>query len=741
MAEVLTRPRVTLEVLGPAPVVRPQPGEGCDYRLCGSIAELQAYLAPARTDRIAFGADWEASSLNTHLARPAGLSVAISDRTALYVPVGHLVAPVANLPIQEVLHALTEADAAGADSLWYNVAYDVELSWMSLGWEPQRWQEVWAGVFLVDANVLELGLKASALRFLGESMQELSALDTDWVRLSRREQATTSWRLPHLLPPEVVAPYGCDDAAKTRRLWFHPEVQAALQAQGVIYDLERRVSPVLRAGNRHGVYLDARRLRQLRDEVETRRAALQAAIWAQLGEPVTLSRKAYLGQKLLDLGIPILERTDTGLPTVNVKVLSAYQRAHPVVPLLIQYAQLTAQLENYVVKLLKAHAYFAAQPWAEGRVRFPFKHLGVPTGRMKCGSGDKGLAAYTKGYADVNAQSIPDVEKATTYLPNIRSAFVAPPEFVVVAIDYNQIELRGTANLSGEPLWLRAYQQGADLHVVNAQAIATIQEPGVIVTADDKRRRGGAKATGFALLYGGDAHTIARNAGIPLADAQKLLDAFFQSLPTLKRWIDQTIRHARATKRVQTYFGRVRKLDAFFTPEPPRPPKGTPKTTPASERWRRWFINDLRGQREAINSPVQGVAADLFKHAVTTVAPILSAAGPGLASPQVLWLHDEVVFYCHAQHVTRLVPQVVQAMEFAVPGWPVPLKADAEIGSRRLYLEAQRRKAVTEGNPTDLYDQQLAQPFPDTGEGSSWGELVPYATWVERFAPDALHSP
>jgi DNA polymerase I len=727
---------LTLDCVGPAPVVRPAPGHGCDFQLCGSIAQLRAYLAPARTDRVAFGADWEATSLNPHLARPAGLSVAISDRSGLYVPVGHLVDPEANLPVGEVVHALAEADAAGADSLWYNVAYDHEVSWTRLDWEPTCWAEVWAGVFLVDSNVLELGLKASAARLLGETMLELSDLDRDWVRLSKREQAAIPYRLPHQLPPAVVMPYGCDDAEKTRRLWFHPAVQQAVAEQRVIYDLERRVSPVLREGNRHGVYLSEPTLARLAAEVEARRATLQTTIWATLGEDIQLSRKAYLGQKLLDLGIPILERTETGLPTVNVKVLAGYASRHPVIPLLISYAQLTAQLENYIQKLQRAAASFRTQPWAEGRVRFPFKHLGVPTGRMKCGSGLHGMAAYRTGVADVNAQSIPDPDKAPD-LPNIRRAFVAPEGFVVLALDYNQIELRLLANLSGEPLWIQTYAAGGDLHLVNAQAIAAINEPGVTVLPDDKRRRGAAKATSFALAYGGDAHTIAHHARLPLPDAQALYDGFFAALPTLGRWMRQTMAHASATKQARTPFGRIRRLHQFFPPEPPRPPRGTRKDAPGYQRWLRWWQLHARGQREALNHPIQGGAADVFKHATTRIRDALRQHGwgPGLVSPQVLWLHDEVVLYCHHTHVTTCVPVVKAAMEFPVPGWPVPLQADPEVGSDRLYLEAQRAHAVQQGLPTAALDASLAEAMgqPEFGRGSSWGTLVPYATWVARY--------
>jgi DNA polymerase-1 len=718
---------VTLDVLGPAPVVRPRPGEGCDFQLCGSIAQLRAYLQPALQDRIPFAADWEATSLNTLLARPAGLSVAMSPRSALYVPLGHFVQPEANLPVPEVVQVLAEADAAGAASLWFNVAYDHELSHMALGWAPVHWHDVLMAVFLVDSNAYELGLKASSLRFFGEPMQELSDLDAQWLQLSKVQRKVTPFKLPHQLAPSVVAPYGCDDAEKTRRLWFHPEVQQAVREQALVLQIEERLSPVLREGNRHGVVLDRERLVALRDEVTLRLAALTADIHAQLGEPVVLSRKAYLGEKLLALGLPIAERTATGKATVNVKVLAKYADAHPVVALLIAHAQLTAQRDNYLVKLLRAYDYFAARPWSHGRVRFAFNAIGVPTGRMKCGGGGKGVEAFAKGVADVNAQSIPDVEKATGYLPNIRSAFIAPEDFVVVAFDYNQIELRITANASGEQGWIDAYLRGADLHLVNAQRIANVKEPGLIVQPDDKRRRGGAKATGFALVYGGDEHTVARNAGLPLAEAKGIVDAFFLANPAIKRWMDSQARLAEGQRRVTTKFGRVRHLGQFFGPEPPRPPRGTPKTDPAQQRWIRWWQDRARGHREAINDPVQGGAADVFKVACRRVADALATQGwgPGIVSPQVLWIHDELVVYVHADWVTRVVPVVQAAMTLTLTDWPVPLTVDVEVGSERLY------QAQHPG-----YTSPLVSPIPWTGRGSSWGTLVPYATWVAAQAAD-----
>ena len=715
-----------IEIVGQGPVVRPLPGDDCDYRLCTSIAELRDYLRPALQDRQPFGADWEATSLNPKLARPAGLGVSTAAKSGLYVPVGHLVAPEVNLPASEVIRVLRDADDAGATSVWFNGgAYDLEIMFQSFRWEPTHWHDVLIDVNLFDSNAKEMGLKASALRFLGEKMYEISDLDAEWVKLSRTQQKQQMYKLPHELDPRVVRVYGCADPDMTLRLYHHPPLRDAYSDQKLIGYLEHQVSYPVREGNRYGTYLDQDRLLALQDDAKQLVAEAEQRVWAALGEPIPLSKKQKVAQKLLDLGVPITERTEKGAPTVATKVLDRYRGEHPAIDALILWAQAEAQERNYIRKLLAAADHFAQQPWAEGRVRFPFKHLGVPTGRMKCGVGGRGRAeAYAQGVADVNVQSIPQHEKAP-HLPNIRTAFVAPPDFVTVTIDYSQIEVRIVANLSREPKWIDTYQDPTgDIHVTNAQAIANVREPGVIVTKDDKLRRGHAKTTTFALLYGGDESTIARNAGVTVKEGKAILDAFFVGLPHVKQWTDSLGAQAESMKRVRTFMGRVRHLEEFF-----------PAKTAGLDRKALYRLN-LRGKREAINHPVQGGAADIFKTACVLVRREIATRGwgPDVVSPVVLWIHDELVFYCHKDWVTTVVPAVCRAMEFGVKHWPVPLKVDAEIGSRKLYLEAQIAKREKDGEDASDLTALLATVTDDFGRGSSWGETVSYDTWVARYA-------
>jgi DNA polymerase I len=727
-----------IEVVGPAPVIRPQPGAGCDYDTVGSIAELREYLRPALQDRQPFGADWETTHLNPALAHPVGLSVSMTNTSARYVPVAHMLSPGANLPEAEVRQVLKDLDAAKAESLWYNAGYDVEVQYRRWDWEPQHWHDVQIAVFLVNSNVIELNLKTTALRFLGRKMQTLEELDEEWITLSKAARKGRSPKLPHQLPVEKVAPYGCDDACCTRAIWFHKDVQQAITEQAWIFQLEERLVPVMREGNRHGVYLDVAQLERLQAECVAQLDRLRPQLLAQLGgTPFKLSQRAVLGERLLAInavgyvdqnpkspshGKWVVERTSQGHVTTNKKILDKYRRQHAIIPQLIEYNELEAQERNYLRKLIKAAKHFATQSWADGRCRFAFNAIGVPTGRMKCGGAGKGGEAYLKGVVDVNAQSLPDHEKAP-YLPNTRSGIVAPPGFVIVAGDYSQIELRIPANLAKEPVWIDAFLTGKDIHVQNAQVIANVREPGIHVTKDDKMRRGKAKTTSFALLYGGDERTVARNAGIPEAEAKQILDAFFSGLPCLASWVRTMHQSARSRKQVATFLGRIRHLEQFFLPEPSRRD---------FRAWKAWKRLDERGCREAINDPIQGGAADLFKHACWRLQQAITAQGwgPEIISPQVFWVHDEVVFYVKAEWVTTVIPVLRAAMEFPVRDWVVPLKAEFEVSSRVLYAEAKQTAALQAG------DADKAQHWGDYAQGPehcNYGELVDLDTWLARY--------
>jgi DNA polymerase-1 len=732
-----------IQLLGPGPVIRPQPGEGCDYQRVTSIAELREYLRPCFEQKIPFGADWETSSLNPYRAMPVGLSVSVGPKSARYVSVGHMLTPEANLSVMEVLAVLQELDALGVYSIWYNASYDLEVMWNALKWEPLHWHDAQIAVFLINSNVIELNLKATAMRLLGEKMQTIEELDAEWIILSQKAKKEREPKRPHDLPADTVTPYGCADADCTLRIWHHPDAVKARADQPLIFQLEEQVIPVLREGIRHGVYLDVTQLRALQMDAKARIDALLPEIYRLMEcEPFPLSKRAVLGEKLFELkaigyvetnskspdhGQWTVQRGKEGKVTTAKKVLDKYRRQHPVIPLLIQYNELEAQERMYIRKLIKAAEYFATQPWAQGRSRFAFNSIGVPTGRMKCGGSGRGGEAYGKGMVDVNGQSLPDHEKAP-YLPNTRSAIVAPPGYVVLAADYSQIELRIPANIAQETKWIEAFNTGQDIHLTNAQLITNVREPGVVVAPDDKKRRGAAKSTSFALLYGGDENTISRNAGIPIDESKQILDAFFKGLPRLKAWVDAMHASARSNKQVRTFLGRIRHLEQYFLPEPSRRD---------FQLWKAWKKLDARGCREAINDPIQGGAADIFKLACVLLRRAVQQQGWGLdiISPQIYWVHDEVVWYVKQEWVTRVVPVLRQAMEFEIKGWQVPLKAEFEVSSRKLYAQQKATKARKDGKVDEAAQWDLIAAGP---EHHNYGELVDLDTWAAVYAAGSV---
>ena len=321
----------------------------------------------------------------------------------------------------------------------------------------------------------------------------------------------------------------------------------------------------------------------------------------------------------------------------------------------MQYRELSLQCRNYLDKLIAADTHFGPL------VRFAFNTLGAPTGRMSAGGEGKASEAYAKGVVDLNVQSIPDHEKAP-YLPNIRSAFVANDpragtfDWVWVSIDYSQIEMRVAANLSREPAWIRSFSEGVDIHLTNARL--AYDNPNLTEKNKEERKKG--KGMGFAVLFGASESTVAQQGGIALDVAKRLVQTFFAGAPKLKAWIDWSHLVARADRRIKTRFGRLRRLEEYFAPDAPR-----------------WLQE--KGKREAVNTQVQGAAADVFKVAAYKCAATVQAAYPNDVF-QTLWVHDEVNFRVRHSKVGEIVPALITAMEIEVKDWPVKLVVDAEVG-------------------------------------------------------------
>lgn len=632
-----------------------------DYRLCESVADLREYLRPAVEAKQPISADWESSSLNFYNGKlfAVGLSVSAKHGTARYVPLLHIVGAEHNLPIDEVLEVLKWADVQ-VPLVFYGYKYDGHLMRYRFDWEPEHWEDAIIAVYLEDSNQKQFGLKFTSQRLLGIKMLEY-------------EDVAGAKNFSEVHPLEAVN-YACADADMTRRLWLLPKVQAAIKDQNFIYTLEKKLLPVIRDGINAGVYLDKARLQKMRDdigaEIKVKGKVLKEAtgeakklrekIFELAGGPFELDSPQKLGTKLIQLGVPILERTDGDQIATGKEVLEKYAPSHPICEAIVQYRELNTQCRNYLDKLISAYDHFGAL------VRFSFNSIGAPTGRMSAGGEGKKGEAYEKGFVDLNVQSIPDHEKKK-YLPNIRSAFVAndptipeddprADEWVWVSIDYSQIEMRVAANLSREPAWIKSFAEGADFHETNAKL--AYGDPEIVKKDKNARKKG--KTMGFAVLFQASPDTVAAHGNIAVEVAKKLIDTFYANAPTLCNWIAGVKRSAESNKCVKTYFGRLRRLEEYFTADAPR-----------------WLRE--KGKREAVNSPVQGGAADVFKIACYKTWKLVRERWPGDAH-QILWIHDELNFRVRRVKVAEVVPQILKTMEFEVKGWPVEIKAEAEVG-------------------------------------------------------------
>lgn len=673
-----------------------------DYRLCLSIPEFEEYVQPALSGKIPAGLDWEMTGLNVWKDHLVGFSFSYQAGKGIYVPVGHYVGAEFNLPLPEVARVLKEIDKSGLLQIWYNYRFDSAFMLRDLGWEPTmgHWVDAMFGPFLEDANVKQYGLKFTSQRMLGVDMIEYSELVGTGVGF-------------HMVPPEQAPPYACADSDLTRRIWFLPEVQAALKEQALVSQIEHKALIPIREGVDKGIWLDKMTLlrqaaaiggvfRNKKKEIikvipglatETR-----AEIFKLAGGEFDLDSPKQLGEKLVALGVEIEEKTEkTGQVSTGKEILEKYAPKYPICAGVVKYRKLETQRRNYIDKLIA---------WVEKfgpLARFSFNQIGAPTGRMSAGGEGNKVEAGSKGYADMNVQSIPDPEKAP-YLPNIRSAFVANDprvgevyerfcreyrfdyetadpmlletldawlkeagcnpddarfgdEWVIVAIDYSQIELRVAANVFREPLWIEAFLRGDDIHMINARL--AYRDP--TITKKDPRRKHG-KTMNFATLYGAQADTVAAHGGITSKLAQSMMDNFFGAARRLKDGIESFQRQAKANGWIKTWTGRKRILKHYYLPNGPK-----------------WLA--LEGDRQAVNSPIQGGAADIFKIALFKVRKFLIEQGWHQKDWfPVLFVHDELVSIVRRSKLYDMLPQVVKTMEFEVKGWPVPIKADAEVG-------------------------------------------------------------
>ena len=477
-----------------------------------------------------------------------------------------------------------------------------------------------------------------ASRLLLPTRKEHALVDVARERLN--------WELPALpearrgrgapleLAVEEVAPVA--GAAASAVLELAPSLRQALEDEGLssLYrDIERPLVPVLVRMERAGIAVDTSSMDAMSAEFGTALLDLQKRIHAAAGRSFNIASTRELGQVLFEeLKLPVLKRLKTG-PSTDQDVLERLAEQHPLPALILEHRSLAKLKGTYLDALPQLVE-------SDGRIHTTFHQSGAATGRLSS--------------SDPNLQNIPI---RTELSKRIRAAFVAAPGYRLVSADYSQVELRILAHFAEDPALLEAFRRGEDVHAATAaETFAVAREA---VTPDQRRI---AKVLNFGIAYGLSAFGLSQRLDLPAKEAQAIIDRYFARYAAVKRWLDLTVEKARAEGEVRTLFGRKRAL--------PEMRSRNPALRQASERM-------------AVNTPIQGTAADLIKIAMVRVEGALERER--LEARLLLQVHDELVLEVEASLVNR-VTELVRAEMRAAGSLLVPLEVEA--GAGRSWAEA-----------------------------------------------------
>ncbi len=605
---------------------------GTRTRLVTTPAELEA-LAAVLASGTAFALDTETTSLLAVDAELVGYSFSVAAGEGYYVPVASR-----DLPEGERAGEGLSSDVAAAIlgpvlrdprtvKVGQNLKYDINVL-------ARAGLELGGPLFdtMVAAALLHPERRTNNMDVLAREFLGLAT--TPITDLIGKGKAQISMRE---VPVAAVADYAAEDADVTWRLYQH--LGGLLAAAGddvrrLFDDVEMPLVRVLAAMERQGVELDAGFLASYAEVLRGRTEELRGALMIAAGVEFNPDSPKQLGEVLFDrLGLPVIKRTKTGRST-DAEVLErlASDTDHPLPRLLLEYRELTKLLGTYVEPL---PGYLAA---STGRLHASFHQTGAATGRLSS--------------SEPNIQNIPVRTEAGR---EIRRAFRAPAGKVLVSADYSQIELRMLAHFSADEELARAFREGLDIHAHVASQLF-----GVPLDAVTSEQRRVAKTVNFGIIYGQSAFGLARTLGIPQREAGDFIAAYKARYPGLDRFIAECVGAAEANGYVSTILGRRRLV---------------PEVRSSNRNLRQL------GERVAVNTVIQGSAADLIKVAMVRLKARLDADFPG--AHLLIQVHDELVLEAPRSTADAVCGATVEEMTGAMD-LGVPLRVDAAMGTNWL---------------------------------------------------------
>ena len=592
-----------------------------EYHLVDSPAE-RAKLIKTLQARDCFCLDTETTSLDPKAARLVGLSFSFAPHTGYYVPVPQDAAE-ANRVLVEFRPVL---ESERIEKVGHNLKFDLSVL---------RWHGVSVGGKLFDTMVAHSLIEPDMRHtmdylsevYLGYTPVPISRLIGD-AKAAQVNMAD--------VPVARVAEYSAEDADVTWQL--RAALEPLLKQKGqerVFYEVESPLIPVLVDMEFEGIKVDAAALADFGTHLSKEMDEAEKTIYRLAGTTFNLNSPRQLGQVLFDVlkigDAP--KKTKTGQYATDEQTLLALATDHEIVRRLLEYRTASKLKSTYADALPEAI-------WpATGRVHTTYNQVMTTTGRLNS--------------QNPNLQNIPI---RTERGQEIRKAFVPRNgEYRLLSADYSQIELRILAALSHEATMLQAFQAGEDIHAATAARVF-----GVALDAVTPEMRRKAKMVNFGIAYGISAFGLSQRLGIPRAEAGEIIDQYFKQFPGIRRYMDETIGFARKHGYVETVTGRRRYLRDI-----------------------RSANNTVRGgaERNAINAPIQGTAADMIKLAMIAIHREL--ARRNLNTRMLLQVHDELVFDLYLAEQKEVVQLAEEKMKNAIP-LDVPIVVEMGVGENWL---------------------------------------------------------
>jgi len=592
-----------------------------DYQTLTTWEQLDAWLLQLQAAPLA-AVDTETDSLDGMRARIVGISFAVEPGRAAYVPLAHNYGDAPEqLALDEVLAKLRPwlEDPAKA-KVGQNIKYDLHV-FANAGITARGYlHDTMLQSYVLEAHKPH-GLESLADRHLGRkglSYEDVCGKGANQIAFAQVDVARATT-------------YSCEDSEMTlqvhQKLW--PELERDARLRYVYEQIEMPVSVVLERVERHGVLIDAAVLARQSHELGERLLALEQQAYDLAGQPFNMGSPKQIGDILFNkLGLPVKKKTATGAPSTDEEVLQELAADYPLPAKILEHRSLAKLKGTYTDKLP-----LMVNP-ATGRVHTNYAQAVAVTGRLSSN--------------DPNLQNIPI---RTPEGRRVREAFIAPPGHVLMSADYSQIELRIMAHISEDPALLRAFAEGLDVHRATASEVFNV--PVAEVSSEQRRY---AKVINFGLIYGMGAFGLANNLGIEQKAAKDYIDRYFARFAGVKRYMDDTRAGAAQRGYVETLFGRRIYLPEILGGSGPR---------------------KAGAERQAINAPMQGTAADLIKLAMLAVQKALD--DEGRATRMVMQVHDELVLEVPEAELPWAREAIPRLMA-GVAQLKVPLLAEVGVG-------------------------------------------------------------